>query len=235
MISLKNCDIVYVVRYGEDNEALRYSLRSLDNIPHRYVYVFGYCPSWVRNVNYVYLNQTGKADQYNSNYNLLTACQTKAVSDNFIFMNDDFMVMQDIETLVPCHQGLLDDRIAGYKQGDRYTQAFSLVATRNELRKLLPGMELYSYELHFPMLMNKQKILDMLSLWERPLLSLRPRTFYGNLYANEGEYKQDVKGSTDKESEFISTITGFTGADADYVRTVFTEPGAYESVPRTSG
>ena len=37
-------DIVYFVKESESNEELRYSLRSLVNFPHRYVWFYGGCP-----------------------------------------------------------------------------------------------------------------------------------------------------------------------------------------------
>ncbi|MFF3129757.1 hypothetical protein ACFVRD_48125 [Streptomyces sp. NPDC057908] len=40
-------DIVYVVRPWNQNEQLRYSLRTLANLPHRRVWIAGYCPTWV--------------------------------------------------------------------------------------------------------------------------------------------------------------------------------------------
>ena len=46
-------DIVYVVGENERNESLKYSLRSLKNIPHDDVYIIGHKPAWVKNVKYV--------------------------------------------------------------------------------------------------------------------------------------------------------------------------------------
>lgn len=46
-------DILYLCRPGENLE-LRYSLRSLRNVPHGRVWIFGDCPDWVTNVNLVH-------------------------------------------------------------------------------------------------------------------------------------------------------------------------------------
>ena len=40
-------DIVYFVKPSEDNDELKYSLRSLKNLNHGQVYLVGYRPSWV--------------------------------------------------------------------------------------------------------------------------------------------------------------------------------------------
>lgn len=221
-------DVVYVVRPGDANEALRYSLRSLANLPHHRVFIFGHCPPWVAGVHYMELDQRNRPDQENSNNNLRIAADSPFLSDDFIFMNDDFMIMHPTDSLDPLHQGNLDDRIAQYKVGDRFHQAFSLIATRNELRRYIPSAELYSYELHTPIILNKSRLKALFSHWNRPLLSLRPRTMYGNLYHIEGTRTDDVKGSTDATQRFISTSTGFTDAAATLVRLRFPDRGAYE-------
>jgi hypothetical protein len=47
-------DVVYVVRPGNRNEELRYSLRSIAaHLPHRRVWLAGFCPSWVRNISFI--------------------------------------------------------------------------------------------------------------------------------------------------------------------------------------
>ncbi len=41
-------DVVYVVRPGDKNEELRYSIRSvIANLPHRKVWIAGYKPTWL--------------------------------------------------------------------------------------------------------------------------------------------------------------------------------------------
>ena len=60
-------DIVYVVRPGDENEALRYSLRSLANIPHRTVWIAGYRPKWCYGIVYVPRDQADQPDPTHSN------------------------------------------------------------------------------------------------------------------------------------------------------------------------
>lgn len=231
-LALSFMDVVYVVRPGNDNEALRYSLRSLKNLPHRRVMIVGNCPSWVKDTGYFPVDQANKPDQENSNNNLRIAADSPFLSDDFVFMNDDFIVMQPTDELPPLHQGSLNNRIDGYKTGDRYHQAYSLIATRQELRSLIPRKQLFSYELHIPMVFNKHKLKTMFRYWmhntTRPLASLRPRTMYGNLYSIGGTEASDVKGVKNASSQFISTTSGFNGADAATVRSVFRDPGRYE-------
>lgn len=231
-LALSSMDVVYVVRPGDDNENLRYSLRSLENLPHRNVFIVGYCPSWVGGVRYFETDQLNKPDQENSNNNLRMAADSPFLSDNFIFMNDDFMVMEPATDLPMMHQGSLNARIAAYKSGNRFHQAYSLIATRTELEKLMQ-VPLLSYELHMPMTFNRAKVQQMFELWSttgRPLFSLRPRTFYGNLYQEQGVEVEDAKTSSKPTSQFVSTITGATDDECwAAIRRRFPTPGKYEA------
>ena len=46
-LKTEDLDVVYCVKELITNEELRYSLRSLRNLPHRKVWIFGGCPKWV--------------------------------------------------------------------------------------------------------------------------------------------------------------------------------------------
>lgn len=229
-------DIVYVVRPGDDNEALRYSLRSLTNIPHGKVIIAGYVPKWVRNVHYAERDQSQSSDQQNSGANLLLALKMPELSDDVIFMNDDFFIMEPMTDIPAFHQGSLDARIAAYETGNRMSQAYSLITTRRMLVHAgLARDTLLSYELHMPMPMNRHKALAMFHHWGNgypgavtALYAMRPRTVYGNLFINEGIETKDAKGATQPVNGFISTLTGFSGPTAAGIRSEFATPSEYE-------
>lgn len=229
-LDLSKMDVVYVVRAEESNDDLRYSLRSLANLPHRKVFIAGYVPAWLRLVVPVYRDQEKQSNQENSNLNLLEACKREDLSDNFIFMNDDFFIVEKLKRMHMLNQGPLDDIIARYKSGNRMGQAWSLIATRDYLQKAFPGKELLSYELHTPMVMNKRAVLHMFEHWPRPVMALRPRTFYGNVYSEEGVETTDVKTTSWKEGPYVSTVYGETDDPAhNRIRATFSTPSKYES------
>jgi hypothetical protein len=229
--TLRNMDVVYVVREGEDNESLRYSLRSVaENLPHNRVVIAGYVPRWLRHFNYVLRNQQDKPDQENSNANLLAALQLPWLSDDFIFMNDDFFITEPMTSIPTLHQGSLDARIAAYETGNRMHQAYSLITTRRALVATgLARDKLLSYELHMPMVMNRKKALAMFEYWDQPLFSLRPRTMYGNLFAIGGKETKDAKGVTQPIEGFISTSSGFDGPAATGIKLKFATRCRYEA------
>lgn len=223
-------DIVYVVRESEDNEALRYSLRSLVHLPHGKVFMSGYTPSWVRGVVSINREQDHAPDLANSNTNLYAALIQPDLSDDFIVMNDDFFIMEPVESIPVLHQGSLDARIAAYRTDNRFEQAYSLIRTKEWLEKN-GYSSLLSYELHMPMVYNRQKLLQVFHRWQPyPLFTLRPRTCYGNVYHLNGQEVNDAKDSTNKEDVFISAGRDFnTSYTGQFVRSHFTNPSTYES------
>ena len=70
-------DIVYVVRPGERNEELRYSLRSLSNLPHGRVWIAGYMPKWVTGVEHI-PSPAKPGSHVHAKANLRAACQHPA-------------------------------------------------------------------------------------------------------------------------------------------------------------
>ena len=92
----KGPDVVYVVRPGDDNEELRYSLRSVaKNAPHRDVWIVGTVPSWTQNVKGLPL--TAADEKFaNQRQSLTAAAGEKGISDPFVLFNDDMFVMEPI-------------------------------------------------------------------------------------------------------------------------------------------
>ena len=222
MISM---DVVYVV--GSDSDELRYSLRSLANLPHRMVYIAGFIPDWVQKVQEVPVPQTA-GPQQNSNTNLLRACLAPNLTDNFIFMNDDFFIMKPVERVENYHQGPLRQRIEQYVKNKNMTQAYSLIKTEEELERL--GIkDPMSFELHTPMVMNKHKLLEAFNIAQCEMLALRPRTFYAN-YANiTAKENHDVKGIAGEEEIYLSTSDDFdTHPAGELIRNRFPAPSPYE-------
>lgn len=198
-------DIVYVVRPGDDNEALRYSLRSIcANLPHRNVIIAGHRPSWVNPDTTVWIErrQEEYPDLSNSNYNMLAAVfNWSPLSHDFILFNDDFIVMEPLTALENNHQGSLEAVIQRYTK-TVMLQAYSLKKTSIELVKLGVMPPYYSYELHTPFVYNKHKLAELFTKLAGPdpygnpqveMFSIRPRSLYGNYYKIGGKEVADVK------------------------------------------
>lgn len=181
-------DVVYINRPGDDNEELRYSLRSLRNIPHDRVWMVGYCPVWVQGVDVISLERM-RDKQSSALTNLIAACQSLEISDPFLIFNDDFFVMQPQESMPTLHLGDLDKVIQEHRPGTAYRHAME--RTRDRLALNHPG-PMYSYEAHCPMVIEKTGMLLALSLGS-DIHGLHNRTMYGNLMEVGGTETHDFK------------------------------------------
>lgn len=228
-------DIVYVVREGEDNEELRYSLRSLQNLDHGKVWIFGHKPEWVENVNYVQVSQAG-SKYANSTQNLYEACRCPGVSETFVLMNDDMFVMAPMIEPPAMHRGLMDNLIRYYET----TPSENYLTGMRETKKLLESYDIFdpvSYEVHAPMKVRKTWMRVAIDLGRQADIAVfHKRTFYGNMWKIGGELqKLDFKVSKlgwywSKDWPFISThdLTFKYGDVGEHIRSVFSVPGLYE-------
>lgn len=227
-------DIVYVVAPGDDNEELRYSLRSLAaHLPHERVWIAGHRPAWVSAaVGHIDATQTGSRFQ-NSTGNLRAACEHPDVADEFVYFNDDFFVMQDVDQVPVLHRGPLDDVIAAtgsslYRRG--------AVGTQLHMQRLGLAEEgpLYSYEIHAPLPVVKAGMLEALDAG-RGLPVLHKRTLYGNLCRIGGEQADDVKVKAYDDAgpagPFLSTSDAAfaAGTVGKRIREAFADPCRYEA------
>lgn len=235
-ISTKELDIVYFVRDGLVNEELRYSLRSLQNMPHNRVWIFGGCPPSIVPDVRIRVDQTGVTKWDKVKNMFLMACNNKELTDDFILFNDDFFVMQPMDELGYLHRGDFDEHIKvleknfGNKPSD-YTRL--LRACSAKLKKC--GVEKpLSYELHVPFPFNKQCLKDVIEKFPDTHCT---RTIYGNLYNVGGERASDVKvfnsnPSFDyKATKLLSTDDSIVNINNDvwrHIRKTFNKASEFE-------
>lgn len=223
-------DIVYVVRPGP-NEELRYSLRSLSNLPHGRVWIFGAAPSWVTGVEVVTVNKR-PGGHGAAKANLKAACQHPDVSETFIYFNDDFFVMQPHDSLPVMHRGLVAEVIDSKKMVNSYTRASRQTL---ELLKKQGIAQPLMYDLHAPLTVTKAGMLEALTLC--PSVMYQERTLFGNLNAVGGEKRRNYKaGRTHtgwKSWPFLSTNDStFTSLPVGkHIRSAFPDPSPYETDP----
>lgn len=226
---MKPPDVVYVVRAGESNEELRYSLRSLRNLPHGKVWISGYMPKWVTGVEHI-PTQPKPGGHVHAKGNLRAACEHPDVSESFVYMNDDFFIMEPHDKLPVMHRGPLDEVIRKGGMATAYTRAMDktrvILAKRGITEPLM-------YDLHAPMLVTKTGMLEALDLCTYPMI--QERTLYGNLNAIGGERRHNHKiRRYDKgwsKWPFLSTNdhTFRTLNVGEHIRSRFPDRGPYET------
>ncbi len=239
-------DIVYLFKEdpGNNSEELRYSLRSLKNIPHNKVFIVGEKPAWAVNVEYIPVPQSGTKRQ-NVKRNRYAAVNSELLSDDFILMNDDFFFMKPISSMPTLNFGRIEDVLRQYN--DRYPEGSDYIATMTQQYDMLRERgftDPMSYELHMPMVLNKHKVRRIHQ--ETDVLPPQFRTYYGNLYAIGGETVPDVKVFLEPahndpaytsnpagylEAQTFLSATGGSfkrGLPGEFVRSRFPEKSQYE-------
>lgn len=192
-------DLVYIVKCSDINDDLKYSLRSVYKFcNYRKIWIIGYKPEWVQNVEYIETIQTGNKWQ-NSMLNWQTACEAKDISDNFILMNDDFIAIHpiyDIQRDINACLIPIDLMAKKYKnrKASRWQTGFILA------QDLLTSLNLntsFNMETHIPFIVNKKNYLDMLNLPQIKDFDqtkvLHKRTIYYNLYYDNLNPPRQIK------------------------------------------
>lgn len=225
-------DVVYVCRPGNRNEELRFSLRSLKNLPHDRVWIGGAWPPWVRNVNLVPGPRV--RDKYaQTTANLLAVCDS-GVSEEFVFLNDDVFLLHPIETIPVLYRGKIKD-IA--REHSTLTYATKMRALGDWLREQ-GYAEPLSYELHTPMVLNRDRLVEALALpVPTDARDTHKRSLYGNVWGIGGTETHDFKVSGhghawSQEWPFISTTDNVFKDEpvGRHIRKRFPTLGPYEEV-----
>ena len=222
-------DIVYFIKESANNEELRYSLRSLKNFPHNKVWIYGYCPKWVKPDHYVRVVQDQDNKWQNVNKMLRLACNNPKITDSFWLFNDDFFIMKPVKNPTNHYNGDLYKRIVrledNYGKITEYSQL--LRDCCKELESL--GCDTKNYTLHVPMLFNRKKALEVFSLTEFPGF----RSLYANYFKIGGNQMRDVKITSKtkeyKDGIYLSTDErSFDGEVGKQIRSIFPNKCKYE-------
>lgn len=175
-------DVVYIFRKGRQNSlALRLSLRSLVNVPHRDVIIVGDLPEWVDNtkVKHFPCNDSSKSKTLNAWNKLKFICE-QDISEDIILFNDDFYVMKPIDSIPYYHRGegkLTNSQSGYFRQMDATFKLFN---------------HPFNYENHVPFIYNRKMFLDLYNHYDISKIYLH-RSLYGNHYNLKGEYLEDCK------------------------------------------
>ena len=222
-------DIVYFVKESPVNEELRYSLRSLVNFPHRKVIFYGGCPDGIIPDVHIEVNQDQENKWQNVSKMLRMACSNKAISKNFWLFNDDFFVMKKVKKPCNYYNGDLYKRIVMLEDSHCSITPYS-EQLRNMCKELeAMGCETKNYTLHIPILINRDKALELLNMTDCPMF----RSLYANYAKIGGEQMRDVKIVSKtklyKDGIYLSTDdNSFDGAVGQQIREVFKLKSQYE-------
>jgi len=228
-------DIVYSLKSDYNGHELRYSLRSLANVPHDKVFIVGGAmPAWVNRetVNNIIFPQD--ANRYlNTTFNLINACEDDRVSEDFIYFNDDFFVLEKITNPTEefnLYNGFLAEKAKGKK--NNWHQA--MADTAKYLSKFHSVFTPKNYELHTPFVFNKHKLSGVLNMLDDVNIALHicKRSIYGNLWLSFGKNMPDCKvfsfTKEIKAGKFLSTSDKGFAVLEDFLKQKFSEKSIYE-------
>src|SRR5262245_30736090 len=226
-------DVVYVCRDGENPE-LRYSLRTLKNVNHDRVWLFGGAPSWINPDTVTHEKRMQHTTRFIATRNhIKAACDHPEVSDPFMLWNDDFFAMDRIGTVPVYHRGSLYLVLEEYGNS-RTPWAKGLRETIGWMKKngFLNGV--MSYDLHMPLIVHKAEMLEAIRLVKATHSGvIHLRTIYGVTACLGGVGYVDPKMYRRNEPFphgpwLSSSPESFRYAVEPVLRYLFPEPCCYE-------
>lgn len=192
--------LICPVRPGENNEELRYAMRSWEtnlhlDSPLRLMTV-GYCPSWMRPDNHITGNQYKSMPFAVFDNVLRGAVEAKAMGhEDVIYMNDDFFCMDPVGAILPVRRNIrLAEHIIRVGRDASTWWPRSLRLTASWLSEVgFPHP--WSYEAHRPLPASSQGMIDALSRWDLTSGDMVPqwRTVYGAINGIEAYPVVDAK------------------------------------------
>ena len=228
----KLCDIIYILREDIESEELRYSLRSLKNFPHRKVFFIGGQPKDLKPDVAVPHKQVGDCK-----WELIKSSMWKAVSledltEDFFLFNDDFFIMKPFKgAFVNYVDKTLDDRLVELRQVNKWLNPYGRTVFKvNEELKALGIKHPLNFEVHLPMLLNKELVKTSINKCSSPQM----RSVYGNITKCKTIQHTDVKvydlETLPEDPDFLSTNDSIfrDGKVGEYIRAQFPEPSRFE-------
>lgn len=220
---MKKMPIVITYQATTDKgEELRYTLRSLKNITNwnGEVFVVGDSEDWFTDkITYVPMKRSAGLAHRDVYIKMRKMITTKTIADDFIFMNDDMIIMEKMP-IKHLNQGEIK-RYAGNNGWLKIKQR-----TRHWLHNHGYDTPL-DYDLHTPMIFNKKKLTEALDIVEaeHPDFQIHVRSIYGNIHNIGGDYYEDgkIRDGVVPDKPIIST-----SAMIDILKVKLPEPSEFE-------
>lgn len=218
-------DVCYIVKDTPANEELRYSLRSLQNLPNvRNVWIYGGKPDFlVDKYHKMSISQDGSKWE-NTNKIFWTIVNDEDITEDFYLMMDDVFIMKPIQKFVNYSHALLNTT----RQSEYYIERRNVY---NWLKK--HNKPTRNFDLHRPFLYNREKVKALYPLYPNQTCF---RSLYGNWYGIETETHKDCKvfslrKYTSPSDDYCLSTTDESFVRGDVGKTVracFTKPSIYE-------
>jgi hypothetical protein len=188
--------VVYILGTGSvlNNIEIRYSLRSIERYLTGYdrVWVIGECPAWLQNVYHIpFQDRQGVPSDFNIMSKVTRACQDDAITDPFLFFNDDHFLLHPFTAseFPYFYHGTLEKYIK-QKSANTYAQR-----ANNTIRYLKTNnLPLKHFDIHYPIIYKKELFLKHVTSavdWNKTCYIIK--SMYANSLFIEGEEALDYK------------------------------------------
>jgi hypothetical protein len=187
---MKSIDVVYVLGKGSvwKNNEIRFSLRSVEkNLQGiRKIWVIGERPEFLKNINHIpFPDELPNNADGNIIRKVLRVCQEKMLTDNFLFINDDHLILKPVIAgdIPPYHKGDLTEFPKEYFELNFWRGR--LFRTKNILRE--KGYPTLHFDCHMPIILNKQRFPEVISEFDfEKNIGYTMKSLYGNIVHPDG-------------------------------------------------
>lgn len=235
--------IICPVRPGDNNEELRYALRSWETnlvLPSLELMTVGHQPSWLNpDVHLPGNHYKSMPLAVFDNVKLGAEAAADIGARECIYMNDDFFCLDPVAKVVPVRRDCsLAEHIAKFPENAALWWPKSLRLTASWLAEQgFPHP--HSYETHRPLPASPRAMFEVLSRWDMDSADTVPqwRTVYGTLNEVEAYPVKDVKLGLSSQlvgSPWISTSDQSWRRYSAGMRRRFQKPSRWETQPKAS-
>lgn len=192
--------LIPYIKTADNGLELKYTLRSLKNLTdwNGEVYIVGDREDWFSDIWHIPVSTIPNQPLKDVENKIRIALTRSGIEDDYIYMNDDIYICSKTKTKW-LHRGELQGDTTGYyRKLKLYTRKW--LALRGITEPL-------DYEVHAPVLMNKEKRLEISKHIVASNYSVQARSLYGNMYKVGGELFEDKKTHSSKllSGQIIST------------------------------
>lgn len=227
-------DVVYFLKESDSNPELVYSLRSIErNLAFDRVWFYGGKPIGLQPDCSVRIEQYGRTKWHRVRDMLERACRNNDISEDFYLFNDDFFILEPVESIPDMYNGSIVDHVLDIESRHMDLPSTYTMKLRKARQALVEaGFTTLNYAIHVPMKVNRAKMLDTLRTFPKiPMF----RNMYGNMWAESPVKHEDVKiVGMDRVPEgwdFCSTNDASfkNGKVGEFIRSMFPDKSRWEA------
>lgn len=220
---------------------LKYALRCIERNVRNYrdIWIIGEKPDWIQNVHHLYFPDAESLEWKEKNIweKIMYGCSKDQLSDDFLFMNDDHFVVDNIDAT----------NYAYYYKGTCYE---SMAANRSKYRATMAhtkrllerrGFQDRNADTHTPIIYNKDEFLNTFepehwqTKWGYGIKSLycafnkKDMVYMGDCKISKKHTKDEVSEMVKNRHVFSCNDTGFKYGVKEYLEENYPHKSKYEN------